>query len=99
MRLIKFALYVPLALLSAYFRAYVLAQMYAWFVVPTFHTPPITPAAAYGIATLLHLATYVMPKNALSEEDKDGPFRSLFAGCVISLFALGLSWAVQRWWL
>lgn len=96
---VKFALYVPCALLVTWLRGYVLARFYGWFVVPTFHTPPITPAAAYGLALLLFLATHVIPPNFYSEKDRDSTFTKLGGGVFISLFSLGLGWAIQRWWM
>lgn len=94
----KFILYVALAIPATWLRATTLAQLYIWFIVPTYHVSPITPGTAYGITLLVHLMTYVIPPNRFKTKDEDGFLITLFAGCVISAFALGFGWLIHRWW-
>ena len=43
---------VALAVLLAIFGGYVLTVLWGWFIVPTFHLPPLTIPVALGLSTL-----------------------------------------------
>jgi hypothetical protein len=95
----KFVLYTALWFPAIWLRAFTLAKLYAWFVVPAFHVEPIRLPVAYGIGMLIQLMTYQLPKNMLSDKDKDPAWSGLAAGSFVSAFVLGVGWCIQRWWL
>ena len=73
---------------------YVLATMWAWFVVTSLHVAPLSLPAAIGIGMMVRYLTYKNP--AEDKEDPDFgkmiimwytlPLAALFGGWVVTLF-------------
>lgn len=56
--------------LSALLNGYVLSKLWAWFIVTTFHAPPLSLPAAIGLALVVSYLTYQhadTPKNPESK--------------------------------
>lgn len=89
-----------IALLSTPFslwRSWVFVQLWAWFVVPYFHLPPVSTWLVFGLFTLISLirADYTVKKNPDETNWKSslvlstiGPAISLFAGYLVHHYAL-----------
>lgn len=79
------------------FRGWVLARLYLWFVVPTFHVNPISPAAAYGIALLLGLVAYT--PDAKKDQAKTDWAMTIGLMWMAPALSLLFGYIVQKWWL
>lgn len=67
MGVVSFIFTFVIGIPSSIFRAYVACQLWAWFVVPQFHTAPLSKAVAFGI--FLFLET-VHPTRIDLDEDE-----------------------------
>lgn len=86
-------------LLAPFIRAYCLAKLWLWFLVPTLHVAPIGMAMAFGIFVTIRLFTYVPPlttpresrplaeRTAAMLTDTLAPLFALLAGYVLTCIA------------
>lgn len=84
--------------LAAMWKGYVLSILWAWFVVTTFHAPPLTIPAAIGVSyvvTLLVFYRHRTPKNQAPELDQF--VESLVGAFLVPALSLGFGWIVNRW--
>ena len=86
------ALMVPAAIWSGW----VLAQLWGWFMVPTFDAPDLPIAAAIGISALVSFITYQTPARPKETEGMTSTFVAALGDMFIRpLFALLFGWIVQ----
>ena len=76
-------------------QGFVLAQMWAWFVVPLFHLPALSVAAAIGLALTVGMVT----RNS-EPEDKDKStaerlITSLIKAFLAPVITLAMGWIVK----
>jgi hypothetical protein len=78
------------------------AQLWRWFVVPTFHVAPLPLGAAVGLALLVRWATY----RSSGEKDKRSNAdilrsvpKEIVSSLVIASYTLLVGYIVQRWFL
>lgn len=78
---------------------YALSVLWGWFMVPLFNAPPLSIAAAIGVATIVTLLTYKMRKEDVTGDDltprQTGKVMLLLAAH--PLFALALGWIVKQY--
>lgn len=55
----------------------VFVQMWRWFVIPTFHVPDVSVAAAIGLGFLISMATYHFRPISPSVDEDESTRRSL----------------------
>jgi zinc transporter ZupT len=86
--------------LAAFWRGWVLAMLWGWFVVPVFRLPALPWAAASGCAVMLALALSGLVPRA-SEEPKGSVWVLLArsAGRLLGFpaYALCGGWVLQHW--
>lgn len=73
-------------LLSILFRGYCLSLLWAWLIVPTFHLPKISIAAALGLAVVLNFLLNPKHAEASLGESLATSGIVLLVGYLISLF-------------
>jgi hypothetical protein len=76
---------------------YVLTVLWMWFVVPTFHLPPLSVAAAIGLAIVIGYLTHQIDMNSQNKEESwDERFSKAAAYATIKpAFALFFGWIVH----
>lgn len=89
--------------LYAFISGFVAAQLWRWFVVPTFHTGPLSLGAAVGVALLVRWATFRVTTDV---ERRQGSFEALRAipksitgALVVGGLTLLVGYVIQRWFL
>jgi hypothetical protein len=71
-------LYMPCLMIGAFLlRGYVLALLWLWLIVPTFHLTPLTAAQAIGLSVIVGYLTFEYPKDSKAK-DEDGNDRNVF---------------------
>lgn len=88
------ALFVLLAL-SAIWSGYVLTILWAWFVVPTFHLPQLSLAAAIGIAIVVKYLTHHVDTHEDNRSWDDKFAVSIGFALLFPLMALFFGWVVH----
>lgn len=76
------------------------AQMWAWFVVPTFHVAVMSLPAAVGIAETAWMVTYhfqFVPRASSDAERQNAIWQGVGAAYVFPLFVLFVGWVAQHW--
>jgi hypothetical protein len=58
-------------LVGALIRAYVIAQLWGWFMAPAFHVPEITMSTAFGLS--LFASLFLPPPQTPDSEGMDTP--------------------------
>lgn len=97
MRIIGYA--VTTAFLMAFnslLSGWALTVLWGWFIVPTFHTPPLNLVPAIGLNLVISFLTY----HFVDTETPDRSFgESLFRSFLVALFTvasyLGVGWVVH----
>jgi len=80
---------ITVVALTALLRGYVLSVLWQWFVVRTFHAPPLAIPVALGISTLFgYLNADMKPQP---KDDRSSALLATIA-VVQALVALGLGW-------
>lgn len=63
--------YVGVIVLGPIWSGYILSVLWAWFVVPVFHLPPLSIPFAIGIGSVIRLLTYQVPDEKDGKKDAD----------------------------
>lgn len=74
-----------------FLRAFVLRQMWGWFIVKQFHTDPIGAGMALGISSTVQYLT----SNDVPKEDPDTT-KAIVHGLVQSILTLAFGWIYSR---
>lgn len=77
-----FTLFPALMLLGALWRGFVLATLWAWFMVAGLHLPAISVPLAIGLSLLVGMLTNHRTGNEI-EKDRNG-FEAIGYSCVMS---------------
>ena len=96
MKLLLWTLAIPTVVgLSAIWRGYALAILWAWFAVPIFLLPELSIPQAIGVLMMISFATHQTienPNDKRSEEDRLG--KAMIRAALEPLFALAIGWVV-----
>lgn len=88
-----------LILVGALVRAWALAKLWIWFIVPVFHLPTLTMAQAYGIAMTIGLFAE-QHSDAKEEDDEVKKWTSATSRIIIGpLIAVLFGWVVKTFWM
>ena len=108
MKFFGYLLIVPVVLATIAFGAlwsgFVLATLWAWFIVPTFGLTALTSIQSIGIVIIARFMTYQIDvKELISEEDNDTQVKKGIALLAFTflypLLVLTLGWVVHKFML
>ena len=83
--------FLALLVLSAIWTGFVFSVIWGWFIVPTFHLPPLSIGLAIGIGLVVRMLTYQAPQ----EEKKEDFGHSIAFAAIYPLLTLGLGFLVH----
>jgi hypothetical protein len=90
---------IVLTILGIMARAFALAKLWAWFIVPIFSLPSLTMAQAYGVALVVNLFTE-HHSDAKEEDDEAKKWTNAIVKMFVGpLIALIFGWLVKTFWL
>jgi len=76
-------------------RGYVLTVLWGWFIVPTFHLPQLSLAAAIGVALVVHFTTHQVDIKNDGFEWGERIQRVFLWVVLMPVAALSLGWVIH----
>lgn len=82
--------------LSSIWSGYVLSVLWGWFIVPTFHLPPLSVVTAIGIAIVVSYLTHQIDRDDDKKREWSETFTKMIGwGIIKPLIALCFGWIVH----
>lgn len=97
---VALAILAPLTIIVVALQAFVLQQLWTWFVIPTFHLTALSIPTAIGLILILRIAKgdnvgYVKPFEEQSKAEKQQSIQQSIGSLLSPLFILFVGWLVK----